>query len=128
AVDCSKDTGNLGLRSLEVLGGKDPECHRGDTQFGAPVQNIVKLLRATLIDFTWVAQASLASMAAISIQDDANVARHRPLFELIQEPALVNPIKKTQQRRCGRAFVRRLSLRGVLPGVEPGRSSLFVKG
>jgi hypothetical protein len=34
-------------------------------------------------------------MAAISIQDYANVARHRPLFELIEESALVNPIKKT---------------------------------
>jgi hypothetical protein len=68
-------------------------------------------------------------MAAISIQDDANVARHRPLFELIKELAFVNPIKKTQEQRCGRAFVRRLSLRGggVLPDVEPGRGSLFVK-
>jgi hypothetical protein len=56
---------------------------------------MVKLLGTTLIDFIWIAQASLASMAAISIQDDANVARHRPLFELIDESALVNPIKKT---------------------------------
>ena len=126
--DRREDSGNLRLRSLEVLGRKHPQRHRGNTQFGAPVQDIVKLLGTTLIDFTWIAQASLASMAAISVQDDANVARHRPLFELIQEPALVNPIKKTQQRRCGRAFVRRLSLRGFLPGVEPRRGSSSVKG
>jgi hypothetical protein len=55
-----------------------------DAQFGAPVQDIVKLLGAALIDFAWVAHASLASMAAISIQDDANVVRHRSLFELIK--------------------------------------------
>jgi hypothetical protein len=34
------------------------------------------LLRGTFIDFTWVAHASFASMAAIPIQDDANVTRH----------------------------------------------------
>jgi hypothetical protein len=67
-------------------------------------------------------------MAAISIQDDANVARHRPAFELIKESALINPIKKTQRQRCGRAFVRRLSLGRVLPGVKPGRDNLLVNG
>src|SRR6516165_8346998 len=82
---------------------------------------MVKLLSTTLIDLIWVAQASLASMAAISIQDDANVARHRPLFELIEESALVNPIKKTYKRRGSRAVVRRPSLLGSLPSVEPGR-------
>src|SRR6516162_5291620 len=89
---------------------------------------MVKLLGTTLIDLIWVAQASLASMAAISIQDDANVARHRPLFELIKEPALVNPIKKTQGQRYGRAFVGWLLLGGLVPRVEPGRGSLFFKG
>jgi hypothetical protein len=53
-------------------------------KFGAPLQDIVKFPGATLIDFTWVAHASLASMAAISIQDDANMMRHWPLFELIE--------------------------------------------
>ena len=82
--DRRKDSGNLRLRSLEVLGRKHPQCQRGDMKFGAPLQDIVQLLGATLIDFTWVAHASLASMAAISIQDDANMMRHWPLFELIE--------------------------------------------
>jgi len=56
------------------------------------------------------------------------VARHRPLFELIEEPTLVNPIKKTQAQRCGRAFVGWLLLGGLLPRVESGRGSLFFKG
>jgi hypothetical protein len=38
-------------------------------------------------------------MATISIQDDANMVRYRPLFELIEQSALVNPIKKTQEQR-----------------------------
>jgi hypothetical protein len=40
---------------------------------------------------------------------------------------LVKPIKKTQEQRYGRAFGRRLSLAGVLPGLEPERGGLFVK-
>ena len=67
-------------------------------------------------------------MAAIPIQDDANVARHRLLFKLIEEPALVNPIQPTEEQRRGRAFVWARSLRSLLPGVEPGKGSLFVKG
>src|SRR5262249_43512449 len=111
--DRRKDSGNLRLSSLEVLGLNHPQWQRGDTPVGAPVQDIVEPLGATLIDFTWVAQASLASMAAIAIQDDANVARHRPALELIKELALVKPIKKTQEQRCGGgAFGRRLSLGG----------------
>jgi hypothetical protein len=46
----------------------------GRRAFRRTSQDIVKLLGATLIDFAWVAQASLASTAPISIQDDANVA------------------------------------------------------
>ena len=42
-------------------------------------------------------------------------------LELIEEPALVNPIQATEEQRRGRAFV-------WLPGVEPGKGSLFVKG
>src|SRR6266404_7290338 len=90
--------------------------------FGAPVQDFVQLLRATLIDFTWIAHAPLGRMAAISIQDDANMAWHRPLFELIKQSALVNPIKKAQEQRCGRAFAAGpLSLSGAfLPGDDAG--------
>src|SRR5262249_22825178 len=93
-----------------------------------PVQDMVKLLGTTLIDFIWVAQASLASMAAISIQDDANVAWHPPLFELIEEAALINPIKKTEERRRSRAVVGRPSLLGSLPGVKPRRGRFCVEG
>jgi hypothetical protein len=39
------------------------------------------------------------------------MAWRRPLFELIKQSALVNPIKKAQQQRCGRAFAGSLSLR-----------------
>src|SRR5262249_29449838 len=102
--------------------------HRGDARFGAPVEDVVELLGATLIDFRWIAQAPLACMAAISIQDDADVARHRLLFKLIKEPALVNPIKETQEKRSGRTFVRWLSLPSLLPDIEPGRGSLFITG
>jgi hypothetical protein len=67
-------------------------------------------------------------MAAISIQDDANMAWRRPLFELIKQSALVNPIKKSQER-CGRAFAGLLSLSGAfLPGDDAAGGSLLIKG
>src|SRR5438045_8313368 len=84
-LDRGKDAGNLRPRSLEVLGREHPERHRGDTQFGAPVQDLVELVGATLINLARIAQAALASMAAISVQDDADMARHRPLLELMKE-------------------------------------------
>src|SRR5262249_60973123 len=93
----------------------------------APVQDIVKLLGAPMIDFTWVAQAPLASMAAISIQDDANVARRRLLFELVKEPALVNPVKKTQERRCGGGFFRGIFRPGGFPVFGLGRGGVSFK-
>src|SRR5260370_5481626 len=37
-------------------------------------------------------------------------AWYRPLFELIKKSALVNPIKKTEERRCGIAAVGRLAV------------------
>src|SRR5436190_9651638 len=126
-LDRGKDAGYLGPRSLEVLGREHPERHRGDTQFGAPVQDLVELVGATLIDLAWIAQASLAGMAAISVQDDADVARHRPLRELMKEAALVNPIKGTQEQRSRRALVGRLALRGALPGLELRRASSSIK-
>jgi hypothetical protein len=68
-------------------------------------------------------------MAAISIQDDANMAWRRPLFELIKQSALVNPIKKSQEQRCGRAFAGPLSLSGAfLPGDDASGGSLSVNG
>jgi hypothetical protein len=71
-------------------------------------------------------------MPAISVQNDANMTRHLPLFDLIKQPALINPVKRAQERRCGSAFVRPLSLNGrscrsVPPSVELGKGSLLVK-
>jgi len=67
-------------------------------------------------------------MAAISIQDDANMPWRRPLFELMKQSALVNPIKKAQEQRRGRAFAGPLSLSGAfLPGDDAGGGSLLVK-
>ena len=70
----------------------------GCTRRATWTKSCVKMLvGATLIDLAWIAQASLAGMAAISVQDDADMARHRPLLELMKESALVNPIKETQE-------------------------------
>jgi hypothetical protein len=53
-----------------------------------------------LIDFTRVGHAAAATVAAISIQDNANVARQRSSFDLAQESTLVTPVEKSQQLRA----------------------------
>jgi hypothetical protein len=72
-------------------------------------------------------------MPAISIQNNANVSRHQSLFDLAKQSALVNPIKKAEEQRCGFALIRppslsRRSCCDVPPDVERGRDSLFIKG
>jgi hypothetical protein len=70
-------------------------------------------------------------MAAVAIKDDANMTWHWPLFELMKEQALVNPIKKRQEQRSGRDFLRVLSFRSVMTHVESRkdyRARAFVGG
>src|SRR5262245_48594316 len=110
------------LRTTSAISSRPP--------YPTAIVNVIKLYCAVAVSAARIAatQASLASVAAISTQDDSNMARRRLLFELVKEPALVNPIKKTEEQRSGRAFVRWLALRGVLRGVEPRRGSSSVKG
>jgi hypothetical protein len=42
-----------------------------------------------------LAKSLLTSMAAIAIQDDANVARHWSAFDLTQQATFVDPIQET---------------------------------
>jgi hypothetical protein len=51
-----------------------------------------------------------ASVAAISIKDNANVARQRSSLEPVQESALVNPVEKLQQPWRSKALVAEFSL------------------
>src|SRR6516164_5033799 len=54
------------------------------------------------------------------------MAWHRSMFELIKQSALVNPIKKSQEKRCGRAFAGLLSLsEAFLAGDDAGGGSLL---
>jgi hypothetical protein len=59
-----------------------------------------------LIDFTRVAEAATATVAAISVQDNANVARQRFSFDSAQESTFVNPVEESQQPRRGNAALK----------------------
>src|SRR5262249_51131597 len=95
-----------------------PEGNCGNAQSGTPIKDIVELVGPILIDFTRGAEALTASMAAISVQDDANVARQRSPLELTQESALVNPVQKLQQLWAGSAFAAGLSLSTRLAEID----------
>ena len=75
-----------------------------------------------MIDFMRGTETMTASVAAISIKDNANVAGQRSSLELVQESALVNPVEKPQQPRRSKALVADFSLpnRAEIGQVHPG--------
>jgi hypothetical protein len=79
-----------------------------------------------LIDFTRVANAVTATVAAISVQDNANVARQRFSFDLAQQSTFVNPVEKSQQRRGNAAFKGPL-LHSRLIDIGQGGAGWWVK-
>ena len=59
-------------------------------------------------------------MAAISIQNDAHMARHRSPFELMQELTLVYPVQKPQQLRSSHTLTAETSLNRCLVDIQGG--------
>jgi pantoate kinase len=58
-----------------------------------------------LIDLTRIAEASALTMTAVSIQDDADVARQSSARQLMQQPPLVKPIEESQRFSKDTGFV-----------------------
>src|SRR5262249_32140128 len=87
------------------------------------VQDVVEFGGSIVIDFMRGTETMTASVAAISIKDNANVARQRSSLELVQESALVNPVEKLQQPRWSKALIVEFSLpnhRAEIGPVHPG--------
>ena len=88
------------------------------------VQGIVEFVGSELIDLARVADTATAGVAAISVQNDAYVARHRSLLELTQEPMFVNPIERSQQSRRRKRFSVDSALQSRLV-LDQGRAHRF---
>jgi hypothetical protein len=97
-----------------------------ENTLSTPVQDVIEFVGAALIDFTRVAEAATASVAAISIQDNANVARQRSSFDLAQQSTLVNPVEKSQQLR-GPSSAKNPLLHGRVVNIDQGGASWWVE-
>ena len=56
----------FGGGSLEVLSREYPQRYRGDIQLSGPIQDIIKLSGATLVDFTRLTEALLRTLRTIT--------------------------------------------------------------
>jgi hypothetical protein len=65
-------------------------------------------------------------VAAISIQDNANVARQRSSFDLAQQSTLVNPVEKSQQLR-GPSSAKNPLLHSRVVYIDQGGASWWVE-
>ena len=80
-----------------------------------------------MIDFTRVAGAATATVAAISVQDNANVARQRSSFDLTQESTLVNPVEKSEQLRGPSSSAKGPLRHSRVVDIDQGRASWWVE-
>jgi hypothetical protein len=88
----------------KVLGRKHPERHCRDPQLSAPVQDIVELVGATLVDFTWVAQASMPRHVCIILDEPPSslLDLRAPLLnQLKQRPMAAMLVSELPQARSG---------------------------
>jgi hypothetical protein len=97
---------DLVRRALEIVGRADPQGHGFDAQGLAPVQDLVELARTQAIDFAGFGQLSLLAIAAIAVENDPHVARHRLLAKLAQQPVLVDVVEQARHRRTRFAVAR----------------------
>src|SRR6266446_1423746 len=88
-LDRGQDARNFGRRPVEIIGGKDPQGHGGDAEIGTPCEDLVELVGAEIVEFSRLGDAQRASVAAIAVEDDADVARRRPASDIADKPPSV---------------------------------------
>jgi hypothetical protein len=90
----SQNAGHLPGGAFQVPGRADPERYSRDFQGNAPIQHVIELLCAKRIELVRIHDASASTEAAVAVQDDPDVARHRSLAQLSDQTALVDAVEK----------------------------------
>jgi hypothetical protein len=97
--DRTEDARYLVTSSTEIGGGEDPQGDRRNAEFGAPIEDLVEFLSPNLVDLTRVVEPLIEPLSPVAIQDDANMTRHRLRANLLEKPALIEMVEKTQHSR-----------------------------
>jgi len=84
---------------VKVIRGEDPQGDRRDAELGAPFEDLIKLVGADIVELSRLGDAERAAVAAVAVEDDADVARHRPAPDLADQPPGVEVIDETEHRR-----------------------------
>jgi hypothetical protein len=85
-------------------------------------EDIVKLVGAALVNPKRIVEATLTTVASVPVEDNTDVARHRPRFDLAAQPTFVKPIQSIQEQRPDVARGRYLPLCRFLTIIGSGKS------
>ena len=98
-LDRPENPGDLGVRPLQVFGRADPKRHGGDSEFAAPQEHLVELLRSQLVGPTWVEKSLLTRITAVAVENEPDMAGHRSRAEPSTQPALIELIEEVRHAR-----------------------------
>ena len=82
--DRGQNPRDLGRRTVKILGREDPQGHGRDGELGAPFEDLVELVGAEVVDRARLDDAERAAMAAIAVEDDADMTRPRALLRILR--------------------------------------------
>ena len=117
-LDDAEERAQLGLGTVEVVGGEQPERHDLDADLVAPREEVGDVVGAGLVALARAGPAGTRP-APVAVEHDADVAGHRGRAELLGEAAGVRGVQDvTEPHRalppaCSRAPPRRC------PGASP---------
>jgi hypothetical protein len=92
--DDLEETRKLRLGALEVLVGEGPDGHLVDAELGAPVEELVELVRAGAMARSRLLPPGARGPAAIPVEDDGDVAREGRALDLAAQPIGVEPVER----------------------------------
>src|SRR5437879_7933376 len=100
-VDRGKDARHLRRRPPQILRGKDPQRDGGDRKLRAPLEDVVQLPGAKAVRLDRITDAPFAGIAAVAVEDDADMRSEEHTSELQSPMYLVCRLlleKKKQKR------------------------------
>ena len=96
-LDRRKDLGELAGGAEEVLGREHPERERRDPELRTPGEHVVELLGAEAVGEPRVGQAVLAGVAAVAVEDDADVAGDGTAADLTGQAPRVEAVEGARE-------------------------------
>src|SRR6516165_11360268 len=97
--DRPQDPRDFGRRPAKIVGRKHPQGHRRNAQLDTPIENLVKLVGAEIVELPRLGDPERAAVPAIAVENDADMARGRPTLDVADEPTGIEVVKQAEHRR-----------------------------